>query len=119
MFGFPFQAEIIDDSIYYMGKEHALGHMAVELMNSIGDSDLLLHVTAARVPIEQALDAIKNYCFTNNPELKNMASSDEYTIYWNVTSNTANEIVVLYRSYTGAETLYVLSDTLYGCSIPT
>lgn len=56
----------------------------------------------------QALDAIKNYCFTNNPELKNMASSDEYTIYWNVTSNTANEIVVLYRSYTGAETRYYI-----------
>ena len=57
---------------------------------------------------DQALDAIKNYCFTNNPELKNMASSDEYTIYWNVTSNTANEIVVLYRSYTGAETRYYI-----------
>lgn len=59
MFGFPFEAEIIDDSIYYMGEEHALGHMAVELMNSIGDSDLLLHVTAARFPIEQALDAMQ------------------------------------------------------------
>ena len=58
---------------------------------------------------DQALDAIKNYCFTNNPELKNMASSDEYTIYWNVTSNTANEIVVLYRSYTGAETRYYIA----------
>lgn len=57
---------------------------------------------------DQALDAIKNYCFTKNPELKNMASSDEYTIYWNVTSNTANEIVVLYRSYTGAETRYYI-----------
>ena len=57
---------------------------------------------------DQALDAIKNYCFTDNPELKNMATSDEYTIYWNVTSNTANEIVVLYRSYTGAETRYYI-----------
>jgi hypothetical protein len=37
-----------------------------------------------------------------------MASSDEYTIYWNVTSNTANEIVVLHRSYTGAETRYYI-----------
>ena len=67
MFGFPFQAEIIDDSIYYMGKEHALGHMAVELMNSIGDTDLLLHVTAARFPIEQALDAMQMSCLDAEP----------------------------------------------------
>ena len=67
MFGFPFQAEIIDDSIYYMGEEHALGHMAVELMNSIGDSDLLLHVTAARVPINQALDAMQMSCLDEAP----------------------------------------------------
>ena len=67
---------------------------------------------------DQALDAIKNYCFTNNPELKNMASSDEYTIYWNVTSNTANEIVVLFRSYTGAQIRYYI-DPVSGAAYTT
>lgn len=57
---------------------------------------------------EQALEAIKNYCFTNNPDLKNEADSDEYTIYWDVTTNESNEIVVLYRSYTGSETRYYI-----------
>lgn len=56
----------------------------------------------------QALEAIKKYCFTNNPELKNMVDSGETTIYWSVTTNDANEIVVLYRSYTGAQTRYYI-----------
>ena len=57
---------------------------------------------------DQALEAIKNYCFTNNPSLKNMVDSGEHTIYWNVTTNAANEIVVLYRSYTAAEMRYYI-----------
>lgn len=56
----------------------------------------------------QALDAIKNYCFMNNSELKNMVDSGEYNIYWTVTTNNAGEIVVLYRSYTGALIRYYI-----------
>ncbi|MBQ9809219.1 MAG: hypothetical protein IJM55_10220 [Ruminococcus sp.] len=56
----------------------------------------------------QALDAIKNYCFIKNPELENMEDSDEYSIYWDVTTNDANEIVVLYRAYTGAQIRYYI-----------
>ena len=56
----------------------------------------------------QALDAIKNYCFISNPELKNIAESGEYDVYWDVTSNDAGEIVVLYRSYTGAQMHYYI-----------
>ena len=57
---------------------------------------------------EQALEAIKNYCYANNPDLESMAESDNYTIYWDVTTGEADEIVVLYRSYTGAETRYYI-----------
>ena len=35
-----------------------------------------------------------------------MAESDEYTIYWDVSTNDAGEIVVLYRSYTAAQIRY-------------
>ncbi len=56
----------------------------------------------------QALDAIKNYCFIKNPELESMVDSDEYSIYWDVTTNDANEIVVLYRAYTGAQIRYYI-----------
>ncbi len=55
---------------------------------------------------EQALEAVKSYCIANNPELESMAESDEYTVYWDVTTNEKDEIVVLFRSYTGSETRY-------------
>ena len=58
---------------------------------------------------EQALEAIKNYCLINNPDLEGMVDSDEYTINWDVTTNEAGEIVVLYRSYTAAEIRYYIN----------
>lgn len=57
---------------------------------------------------EQALEAIKNYCFTKNPDLKNMVDSGEYNIYWNAAVNDANQIVVLYSSYTAAQIRYYI-----------
>ena len=54
------------------------------------------------------MNAIKNYCFIKNPDLKNMADSNEYTIYWDVSTNASNEIVVMYRSYTGAQIRYYI-----------
>ena len=64
---------------------------------------------AAAITKEQALDAVRNYCFIQDPGLKNMTGSDEYTIYWDVLSESADEIVVLYRSYTGAQMRYYIS----------
>lgn len=55
---------------------------------------------------EQALEAVKEYCIESNPDLKDMLDSEDYTIYWEVESSEADEIVVLYRSYTGAEVRY-------------
>ena len=57
---------------------------------------------------KQALDAIRNYCFANDPDLKSMLDSGEYNIYWDVTTNDTNEIVVLYRSYTAAQMRYYI-----------
>ena len=57
---------------------------------------------------QQALDAIRNYCFNQNPNLKNMMDSGEYNIYWDVTTNDTNEIIVLYRSYTAAQIRYYI-----------
>ena len=63
---------------------------------------------AEAITEEQALNAIKNYCFTKDPNLENMAKSDEYTIYWDATTNEDNKIVVLYRAYTGAQIRYYI-----------
>ena len=64
--------------------------------------------TAEALTQEQALAAVKHYCLLQNPELEDLADSDEYTVFWDVTTNEDNEIVVLYRSYTGAETRYYI-----------
>ena len=37
-----------------------------------------------------------------------MEDSDDHTVYWDVSTNDNGEIVVLYRSYTGAQTRYYI-----------
>ena len=59
---------------------------------------------------DQVLSAIKNYCFANNPELEDMVKSGDYTIYWEIESSTDNQVVVLFRSYTGAELRYYIDS---------
>ena len=60
---------------------------------------------------EQALEAIRNYCYINNPDLKGMEESEDYTIYWEVSTNEDKEIVVLYRSYTSAQVRYYIDPS--------
>ncbi|MCR5418012.1 MAG: hypothetical protein K6E84_03775 [Lachnospiraceae bacterium] len=60
---------------------------------------------------EEALAAIRNYCCINNPDLKEKEGSDEYTFYWNIESSDDAQIVVLYRSYTGALVRYYIDRT--------
>ncbi len=64
--------------------------------------------TAKDLTEEQALEAVKEYCISNNPDLADMADSEEYTVNWDVSTNDAGEIIVLFRSYTGAETRYYI-----------
>ncbi len=60
---------------------------------------------------EQALEAIKNYCIASNPDLESMMNSEDTTTYFEVTTNVAGEIVVLYRSYTAAQIRYYINPT--------
>ena len=57
---------------------------------------------------EQAISAVKRYCYTNNPDLERIASDGEYPVYWDVSSRDEHEIVVLFRSYTGALLRYYI-----------
>ncbi len=67
-----------------------------------------LQTETAALTKEQALEAVKNYCFANNPDLESMVDSGEYNIEWEADENEAGEIVVLFRSYTGSETRYYI-----------
>lgn len=57
---------------------------------------------------EQALSAIRNYCFTMNPSLKDIVNAGEYPTYWEISSSDEQETVVLFRSYTGAQVRYYI-----------
>ena len=59
-----------------------------------------------RLTDEQAAAAIRQYCGIRDPELKITAETGEYPVYWDVSSSTDHEIVVVFRSYTGAQVRY-------------
>ncbi|SDB35352.1 hypothetical protein SAMN02910298_01741 [Pseudobutyrivibrio sp. YE44] len=57
---------------------------------------------------EQALAAVHNYCLSVFPELKEYEESGDYGMYWDIASEDENEIVIIYRSYTGAIDRYYI-----------
>jgi len=63
-----------------------------------------------KIDDDRALEAIRKYCFSMNPDLESMAE-DEYPVYWEIESSDDKEIVVLYRSYTGALIRYHIDAT--------
>ena len=62
---------------------------------------------------EQALSAIRNYCLAANPELEDIVDAGEYPVYWDIVSSDEQTVVVLFRSYTGAQIRYYI-DRLTG-----
>ncbi len=62
----------------------------------------------SKITDEQAVPAVKNYCYISNPDLKGVADAGEYPVYWYVESGDEDKVVVLYRSYTGALVRYYI-----------
>ena len=62
---------------------------------------------------EQALAAIRNYCYSRNPALEGIVKAGEYPVYWDISSSDEKGIVILFRSYTGAQNRYYI-DRLSG-----
>ena len=52
---------------------------------------------------EMALSAVRQYCLDSNPSLEEILTAGEHEVSWSVEASDEQEIVVLYRSYTGAE----------------
>ena len=61
-----------------------------------------------RLTDAQALSAIRQYCCLQNPELAGYAETGELPVYWDIASSGADEIVVVFRSYTGALIRYYI-----------
>lgn len=67
--------------------------------------------TAEKLSDEQVLSAIRNYCYISNPDLENIVNAGKYPVYWEISSGDEQEIVVLFRSYTGAQNRYYIDRT--------
>ena len=57
---------------------------------------------------EQAIAAIQNYCYNNNPDLESIVAENNYPVYWDISSSDEGEIVILFRSYTGSQNRYYI-----------
>ncbi len=55
---------------------------------------------------EQAYAAVINYNKAIGSDVDGEVNSEGYSEYWEVSTNEDGKIVVLYRSYTGAQTYY-------------
>ena len=55
---------------------------------------------------EQALGAVRQYCLDSNPALESIVNAGEYPVSWEIIASDEKEIVVLFRSYTGAQLRY-------------
>ena len=55
---------------------------------------------------EEALSAVRAYCLDSNPDLEGIVNAGEYPVYWMVETSSEQQVVVLFRSYTGAELRY-------------
>ncbi len=57
---------------------------------------------------EQAVTAVREYCYSVNTDLKSIEEEGEYPVYWEIESGDDKEIVVMFRSYTGALIRYYI-----------
>ena len=57
---------------------------------------------------EQALAAIEKYCYLSNQDLEAIVNAGEYPIFWEIAAADEQQVVVLFRSYTGAEVRYYI-----------
>ncbi len=71
-----------------------------------------------RLTDEQAVSAIRHYCYIQNPDLERMVNAGEAPVYWDISSSSESQIVVVFRSYTGALNRYYI-DPVSGATYVT
>ncbi len=96
---------IVAAAHYTIESAEGFGRRFDHIANTL---EIIRGTAESKLSSEQALEAIKKYCFANNPDLESMIGSDDHSIYWDVSMNEAGETVVLYRSYTGALIRYYI-----------
>ena len=97
---------IVASAHYTIESAEGFGSRFDQMVNTLA---VIGRTAESKISSDQALEAVKKYCLANNPDLESMINSDDKTIYWDVSTSEAGEIVVLYRSYTGAQIRYYIN----------
>ena len=103
-----------------VGCRVAMAHLSIEDAEGLGRRfNYMMHTLSViekdgprKLTDEEALSSVRNYCLSNDPELESITDSEDYTVYWEIVSSDESEIVVLYRSYTGAEIRYYIDRVM-------
>ncbi len=96
---------IVAAAHYTIESAEGFGGRFDRMVNSL---EVIGRTAESNLSKEQALEAVRKYCMANNPDLASISASDDHTVYWDSSINEAGEIVVLYRSYTGAQLRYYI-----------
>ena len=99
------KGSIIATAHYTFESSEGFGRRFSAILNTL---EVISRKEAAKLSDNQALQAIKNYCYAGNPSLKEIESAGEYPVNWEITSSSAQEVVVLYAAYTGAQIRYYI-----------
>ena len=96
---------IVATAHYAIEEAEGFSHRFAYFMNTLS---VISSQGERRISNEQALVAIEKYCYMTIPNLKDIVDSGKYMVSWGVISTDESEIVVLFRSYTGAEKRYYI-----------
>ncbi len=66
------------------------------------------NVEGMPVEDELALSIIRNHCLSENPDLQQIVDAGEYPVSWEIESSDGQQVVILFRSYTGALVRYYI-----------
>jgi len=90
---------------YSIEAAEGFGHRFAYMINTM---TVMERAVNQALTDEQALAAIRQYCLSSNPDLEGIVNAGEYPVYWEIASSDVNEVVVLYRSYTGSLVRYYI-----------
>ena len=89
----------------FIAESEGFFHRFAYMLNTLTVFDRLGDMTLSD---ELALSAIRNYCYAVNPDLEGIVKDGTYPVTWEIASGDGSQVVVLFRSYTGAEVRYYI-----------
>ena len=99
------EGSLVATAHFTLESAEGYGARFAKIMNTLS---VIPRKETGRLTDDAVLAAVKKYCIERNPDLSSMVDSDDFTIYWEIESSSADAIVVMYRSYTSAQVRYYI-----------